>query len=236
MGIVFDSFSCTGEKNPNEDNVAAEILGSGIGLFAIADGMGGQQGGELASHIAVSNAISLLRDEPSISFGEVFQHIRQKLILEADSNPDLSRMGTTLTLCRIEKASVEVGHVGDTRLYQLRGQGLRTLTKDQTELQKLIDEGVLTKQRAKTYPRRHILVSVLSPNSNYELEGNRYEISSGDRLLLVTDGVYNVVTKAEIKDLSLQSRDITSLCGSLRKLIESKDHKDDYSAVCIEIL
>lgn len=232
--MYFDLFSCVGEKEFNDDCIAAEMLKDDVGIFAVADGMGGAKGGNVASNVAISTAIDLLREKPSIPFAELFEHVRSELLSESKKNIDLARMGTTLTLCKIENSQVKVGHVGDSRLYHLRGEGLRTRTKDQTELQKLLEDGVLSKARAKSYPRRHILISVLSPNSAYDLEESSFELVTGDRLLLLTDGVYNVMTKAEIRDLSLQSQDVHALCDSLRNQIERRDHKDDYSAICIE--
>lgn len=234
MAIFFDTFSCAGEKPPNEDSVIAEILSDSISIFAIADGMGGTVGGGNASRTAVLTAIALLKTNVQVSFAELFENIRKELVAQSERNRDLAKMGTTLTLCKIENRHVHVGHVGDTRLYHLRGKGLRTVTKDQTELQKLIDEGVVTQRRAKTYPRRHVLLSALGPQSEYELQEARFEIEANDRLILLTDGVYNILTKADIANISHQSVDVSALCDGLRVSVETSEHKDDYSAICIE--
>ncbi len=117
--------------------------------------------------------------------------------------PEYSEMGTTLTVAVIQGNKVTLGHVGDTRLYHLRNKGIIARTKDQTEVQKLLDDGILNKQRAKNYHRRNVLLSVLTPDRDYELQSTSFNLDTHDRLLLLTDGAYSLASKLELRDLSL---------------------------------
>lgn len=119
-------------------------------------------------------------------------------------------------------------------MYQLRNSGIITITKDQTELQKLLDEGILSKQRALKYHRRNILLSVISANSDYHLQTENFEIKEGDRLLSMTDGAYSLISKTEIRDISISNHEITTFLEGIKQTIKTKEIKDDYSVVAFQ--
>lgn len=231
MNIV--SFSKKGRKKTNQDSVfSAEVRG--VSFLAIADGMGGKFGGEVASATVVQAIGDAFNADPTITIQVLFDIAHKKLESVSNDNVSLAEMGTTLTVCIIENHRVRVGHVGDTRVYHLRNSGIVSRTKDQTELQHLLDEGVISKRKAKSYKRKNILLSVLTPTKDYELYTNEFEVLKGDRLLLCTDGFYSLVSKAEIRDSSLQQGSLDLLLEQLLKTVESKEIHDDYSALLYE--
>lgn len=230
------SFSLPGKKHANQDSVFAGKLANGSYLLAIADGMGGHGGGDVASKLAIEVLVGSLRINPLLELDVVFQEICSQFNLETEKNPALSQMGTTLTVCLVKGHNVYVGHVGDSRAYLLRNNGLKTITRDQTEVQRLVDDGVLNPKEAKKYPRRNVLLSVMSASSEYVLQKSLLPIQPNDRIILVTDGLYNVLSKEEIRNASIGAPSISDLCNTLESEAKLRDPKDDYSAVCFELL
>ena len=144
-------------------------------------------------------------------------------------------MGTTLSLVSIHGNLAKLGHVGDSRVYHLRNEGIISRTVDQTEVQELIERGVLSKANARRYSRRNVLLSVLSPDRDYRLLEDSFEIKEGDRLLLITDGVSSKVLAKELRDLSLECDNPKTFCDELLKKIELRNPVDDYTALCLDI-
>jgi protein phosphatase len=228
------SFSCAGRKGKNQDSILIEPLNDGRFLIAIADGMGGHIGGDIASELALNTVKRELVSHPGTNFSVVFDRVQQAFIQKTKQEPELSKMGTTLTVCIIDKNKAHIAHVGDTRLYHLRNSGILSRTKDQTEVQKLLDDKVLSKARAKKYHRKNILLSVMSAYREYEIQESSFELHNSDRLILFTDGAYSLVSKREVRDLSLENNDIKYFLNSIQSLIESREIKDDYTAVVLE--
>jgi serine/threonine protein phosphatase PrpC len=232
--LMASSFSCAGRNEVNQDSILIEQLDDEFILLAIADGMGGELGGQVASSLAISSLKATLLAKPSLLLHDAFESIQSDFIKMVELQPELEKMGTTLTVCVVNKNKVNVAHVGDTRLYHLRGNGILTRTTDQTELQRLLDDRILTKNRAKNYYRKNVLLSVMSANRKYEIQTTSFRVEQGDRLLLLTDGAYSLASKKEIRDISLNSNSIVDLMKGLKSVIESKEIKDDYSAVGYE--
>jgi len=164
----------------------------------------------------------------------LFESVLESLKAQAATRPELSDMGCTLTILRVAEGEASVGHVGDTRIYQLRGIGILTRTIDQTELQHLLDQGIISKRQAPQYRRKHILLSALSPSSVYQLHTQKFDVLPGDRILLLTDGAYGLVPRQEIRDISLKSRSASDFCEAFLKEIENRNPVDDASCVCID--
>ncbi|BBL73653.1 PP2C family protein-serine/threonine phosphatase [Methylomagnum ishizawai] len=200
-------------------------------LLAIADGVGSARFGKEAAKLAIT-ICSKLGNPVSIS--ELFSEVGLAIKGVAKDVPD--QWSTTLSVCWINGAEARVGHVGDTRIYHLRDNGLKTLTRDQTEVAKLLQEGVLTKERAARYPRRNILLSSMNGKCNFDLYQTRFEIRNKDRILLLSDGVYKRVTKREILTLSQQHSNSDTFLASIKNLIIEKGITDDSTALCAEIL
>lgn len=219
------------EGAKNADAIGFKQYGQNTFCIALADGVGKSVHGPDASRIATSIATSAALTK---SIPEVFEEARSALIAGATKTPG-AVWSTTLTVCKISHYHAVVGHVGDARLYHLRGKGIITRTRDQTELQALLDEGVISKERAKKYPRRNVLLSALSSESNYNLQTTEFEVATGDRLLLVSDGVYKQILRREIADISANAPSVDEFIDDLNRLLISRGIVDDSSAICIEI-
>lgn len=227
-------FSEAGKKVLNQDSVLTVTCDNGTQLLAIADGMGGKPGGEVASSTSLDTVEKTFLSEPSISMSELFSRVQNRISEESLKKPEFEKMATTLTVCIIEKGIARIGHVGDSRLYHLRDEGIISKTKDQTEVQKLIDDRILSKARAKKYHRKNVLLSVMSGYTEYDLQETSFDILIGDRIILLTDGAYALASKKEIRDLSQHSENSKDLLVGLKKQIESRKIIDDYSAIVAE--
>lgn len=229
----YSHFSKAGRKGTNQDSVLVCSNGT-RSIIAIADGMGGKEAGELASKIAVDTIKRDFESDGDFDLGRSFRNVKNE-ITDFSTNNGIKQMGTTLTVCLMNEGKATVAHVGDTRLYHLRNSGIVSITKDQTEVQKLIDDGVLSKKRAVRYHRRNVLLSAMTNFSDYALFQTEFYISPNDRLLLLSDGAYDLINKVEIRDLSVQQETVIDLNNSIMNLIESRTIKDDYTVVAFEV-
>jgi serine/threonine protein phosphatase PrpC len=235
MTIESAYFSRKGRKDKNDDSVLLPFCSNGVWWAAVADGMGGRPGGDVASKAAIDAIKSSVEMRHEADLSKLFYLAQARLQMIAKENPQWSSMGTTLSLISISNHTAQVGHVGDSRIYHLRGTGILDRTVDQTEVEQLVQQGVLSKARARRYPRRHVLLSILSPSREYELHKEKFEVSKGDRLVLLTDGVSSKMLRREIRDLSVDSPSPQSFCDSLASEIEKRLPQDDYSAVCLDV-
>ena len=236
MKFVSSAFSCAGPEHENQDAMLDGVETPKGAVFAVADGVGGAEGGAVASSVAISTLHTLVANSEQVSFQKWFQSVRQELGKRAEIDEALSRMGTTLSVCVVKDNHAKVGHVGDSRVYHLRGEGIMDRTRDQTETQELIDRGILTKARAKTYRRKHVLLSALSPNKEFDLFQSDFEIEKGDRIILLTDGVHNVVPRRVIRDISVRSPNAEGMSRAIKAEVEGRGTSDDYTAICVVIM
>lgn len=219
------------ENSENADQIGFEVFTEDSVVLALADGVGKSAEGAAAARIAISVALARIKTD---SIAEIFT-AAQLEISKAAIESTGKNWSTTLTLCLIKAGKAVVGHVGDSRLYHLRGAGLITRTRDQTEVQILIDEGVISKDRARKYPRRNVLVSALSSDISFELYQEEFEVTQGDRLLLISDGIYKQLSRKEIAYASAHSSDVIEFLNQLKADLKEKGVVDDSTALCWEI-
>lgn len=221
-------------KNPNSENadqIGFKVFSETSAVLALADGVGKSAEGAAAARIAIS---MVLIKTSTNSIAEIFNAAQLEIFKAANEGVG-KNWSTTLTLCNINKGKAKVGHVGDSRLYHLRGKGLITRTRDQTEVQALIDEGIISKDRARTYPRRNVLVSALSSDISFELYEEEFDVIAGDRLLLVSDGVYKQLSRKKIAEASSLNSNVAGFINHLKSEIEEQGLVDDTTALCWEV-
>jgi len=224
------SFSLAGSDTANFDAHGFDTGSNGDLFVAIADGVGSAKFGGEAAKLAIAAALELAW---TADVAGLFEAISQRIKAAATgSERDWS---TTLTACWIRSGVAEVGHVGDTRLYHIRGSGLMTRTKDQTEVARLIEEGILSPERALRYPRRNVLLSSLNGSGNYELYREEFTVQAADKMLLISDGVYKRLSKREILATATQVQDAQGFADGLKSLLTSKGIEDDATAVCVSL-
>lgn len=187
----------------NEDAV---LLRPARGLFAVADGMGGHAGGDVASRIAVDVLDErTLASGPEPGAGDVAAAIRaahDAILRAARAEPGLDGMGTTLTALQLGPGpdTCVIGHIGDSRAYRMRAGVLSQLTRDQTWVQDQVDRGALTPEQARTHPRAAILTHALGIEvSDLEIQILEPVCETGDLFLLCSDGLIAGLTDEEIR-------------------------------------
>jgi serine/threonine protein phosphatase PrpC len=185
-------------------------------LFVVADGMGGHRGGDVASALALETIGSAA--SPGGTARGLVDDIKRanRAVLErGESDRDLRGMGTTLTAVLTEDARAHVVHVGDSRAYLLRDGALQQLTEDHTLVQRMVREGRLTEDEAAQHPQRSILTRALGVDEDIPVDELSLDIHPGDRLLLCTDGLTNMVERDRIQEILGSEEDPQSACDKL---------------------
>ncbi|GAA2908151.1 protein phosphatase [Microbacterium keratanolyticum] len=178
---------------------------SGANLFAVADGMGGHAGGDVASSIAIHRLEGLDQGFPSTQDAQASLQAAATtaagdLIRAAKDRPELAGLGTTLSAIIMVDDYAVIGHIGDSRIYLLRDDELTQITADHTFVQRLVDSGRITLEEARYHPRRSVLMRVLSDmDADPELDMFVMPTQPGDRWLLCSDGLSGVVDDAHIE-------------------------------------
>ncbi|MFA3877291.1 Stp1/IreP family PP2C-type Ser/Thr phosphatase [Streptomyces sp. MMCC 100] len=186
-------------REGNEDSGYA-----GPRLLAIADGMGGQAAGEVASSEVISTIVALDDDVPGsdvlTSLGAAVQRANDQLRQMVEEDPALEGMGTTLTALLWTGQRLGMVHVGDSRAYLLRDGVLTQITQDHTWVQRLVDEGRITEEEADTHPQRSLLMRALGSGDHVEPDLSIREVRAGDRYLICSDGLSGVVSHQTMED------------------------------------
>ncbi|WP_282689774.1 MULTISPECIES: PP2C family serine/threonine-protein phosphatase [unclassified Streptomyces] len=186
-------------REGNEDSGYA-----GPRLLAIADGMGGQAAGEVASSEVISTLVPLDDDVPGsdllTSLGTTVQQANDQLRVMVEEDPQLEGMGTTLTALLWTGQRLGLVHVGDSRAYLLRDGVLTQITQDHTWVQRLVDEGRITEEEATTHPQRSLLMRALGSGDHVEPDLSIREVRAGDRYLICSDGLSGVVSHQTMEE------------------------------------
>jgi protein phosphatase len=187
------------QRRANEDAFHARSP-----LFAVADGMGGAQAGEVASHIAVE----VLQDGLPEGEGSIEQRLAG---LVSDANArihELSRtdearagMGTTMTAAYVGEDDLTVAHVGDSRIYLLRDGELERLSRDHSLVEELVREGKLTPQEAEEHPQRSIITRALGPEPGVQVDTATHRVRDGDVVLICSDGLTSMISEDKVRDI-----------------------------------
>lgn len=222
----------------------------GYGM-AVADGVGGAKGGQVASAMAIRVLVSLILnaakwalklDNPETREVELqdvkeraeahFQKVDHALLQHAEAYPRLKGMGTTLTGAYSFGDDLFILHIGDSRAYLFRQNNLKRLTHDQTVAQALADTGAISQEEASTHRLRHNLTSCLGGESGkIEMEIRHVHLIEGDRLLLCSDGLTDMVSETEIAEVMRSAEGSVETCNTLVNLALHKGGEDNVTVV-----
>lgn len=179
-----------------------------VQLYMLADGMGGYNGGEIASKLAIQSAKNYIennfkeieKDKDSIIqlIGSSIEYANMVVYEKAKENKELSGMGTTLEVCLIYNNRAFIGHVGDSRIYRIRKEFMRKLTQDHSYVQKLVKDGTITQEEAAHHPQKNMLMKALGCNAFVEPDVMVKGFLKDDILIMNSDGLTNLVSQEEI--------------------------------------
>jgi serine/threonine protein phosphatase PrpC len=231
MSLAFKVFALSDLGLQREGNEDSGLVSSK--LVAVADGMGGHAGGEVASTIAISALNSKHIDEDSLL--TVTKEIDITITNLSKKQPNLAGMGTTLTALHINNDSVQLLHVGDSRCYAFTGGKLNQLSHDHTVMQELIDQGRITPDEAMNHPQRSLLTQALMGDSGIEPVVQVYPIKLGDQFLLCSDGLTAVLSDFEISKI-IKKYSGQELVENLVTETKAKGAPDNVTVIWAEIV
>lgn len=208
-------------------------------LLEVSDGMGGAKAGEVASALSIEGVLTGMLDAAKAgqtndkTLRAVIERVSKK-IFEAGKRPDRRGMGATLTAILVKGTTAYVAQIGDSRAYLLRNAKLGQITHDQSYVQMLVDAGVMTPEEAERSPRKNIIMQVMGQES-IKVALGRIELRAGDRLLLCSDGLTNVLDDDSIAAICASSNDLVAAVNKLVEQTRAGGAPDNVTAILAEI-
>lgn len=226
------AYSHAGMVRPiNEDSVLASPP-----LFAVADGLGGHEAGEVASRIAVDVLLANApRQGDAKSLGRAVREANREILQAAEEGRGRDGMGTTLTAVMVEGTTLTFAHVGDSRAYLLSSGGLARLTRDHSMVADMVRAGTLSEEQARSHPNRSVITRALGTDPNVTADVFETEAGPGDRLMLCTDGLHGMVADADIERILSESGDPTTTARALVDAALEAGGQDNVSVVVVDL-
>jgi PPM family protein phosphatase len=235
---------CSRENNEDsygywepEDDASFAALGR---LAIVADGMGGHEGGQVASRMAVEilaeTYAASAEPESQKRLLDALAEAHRRIQRKAREDPLLSAMGTTCTAFALVNAQLYFVHVGDSRLYLLREGKLRPLTRDHTLIARLIEKGVIRPEEAENHPQKHVLTSALGVPDDIEIDfpPEPVPIQADDALLICTDGLWGQMNLNEMQQVTA-SQSPKNACRALIQLAKERGGPDNITVQILHI-
>ena len=206
------------------------------GLFAVADGMGGHLGGEVASSLALE-VVERMSERSEGSLAERVAEANRAVFERSLLDRRVSGMGTTVTAIEVDGSVGRIAHVGDSRAYRLRGETLEPLTEDHSLVRELVRAGEITEEEAREHPNRNVLVRVLGTEREVEVDEGEVDLRAGDRLLLCSDGLTGMLDDAAIRDALLATAgDAEAAATRLVDLANEAGGADNVTVVVLDVV
>ena len=237
-------------REHNEDTIASDDT---MGFVILADGMGGYKAGEVASEIAVLSVTAELKEamlnlRPGQVDAMLNKQAEAKLVIDAVRNanaaiynvsqtqPQCAGMGTTLVVGLFTNNKLLVGHIGDSRMYRLRNEGLTQITEDHSLLQEQIKSGLITPEQAKYSANKNLVTRAVGIDPEVELELNEYDVEVDDLYLLCSDGLSDLVEDELIQaTLNMLSSDLPEAAKKLVQMANDNGGKDNISVILVRV-
>jgi protein phosphatase len=226
-------------REENEDAVGSWPYEDGL-LFAVADGLGGHTGGQLASSLALDVLAQEMERAPTSwsvqkRLRRAVQQANLEIYTKATTVPELQRMGTTLTASTVVGDTLITAHVGDCRLYLLRAETLVQLTKDHTRVWEQVEYGILSPEEARTHPQRHVLSRCLGHNVIPAIDILRRPIQPGDILLQCSDGIHTSLPESDLMEVLLK-HPAEAACRTIVERARDAGGSDNLSVQVVSVL
>jgi len=240
MGFNYLRFTSPGsEKKFNEDAVETTEINDGL-LAVLCDGVGGDNGGDLAARIALKSALYFFSASENGDYLEkiklAIEESNSFVLNHSSTSVPLKNMATTLEIIFLKENVVYWGHIGDSRIYHLKSKRLNQITKDHSLVQKLLDEGYITHKQAANHPQKNVIIKALGDNALIEPDISKIKLNENEenRFFICSDGVSNLIGNSELEEV-LIIKDLEEIKNKLIKMIKLRGATDDYSFIVIEI-
>jgi protein phosphatase len=207
-------------------------------LAIVADGMGGHEGGQVASAIAVETVrdtyLSCVDGDPRAALSRAFENAQAAIHAYVVKHPELAGMGTTCTCAVLRGGQLFYGHVGDSRLYLMRGSTISRITDDHSYVARMVRAGLITEAAAATHPQRNVLTAALGMESAVpvDLSEAPLALEPGDLLLLSTDGLHGLVTDHELLTIATTNPP----AAACRAMLDLAKERGGFDNITVQIL
>ena len=220
------------QRDANEDNFVIAAP-----LFAVADGMGGAQAGEVASRTAadVFEHVEGGADQPEQLLTDLTREANRRIFEMARTDASRRGMGTTLTVAMVWSEGVSIGHVGDSRAYRLRDGSLEQLTHDHSLVAELQRSGQLTAEAAQNHPQRSIITRALGPEPDVDVDAHTHTARAGDVFLLCSDGLTGMISDADMEGILRAAGSLDEAANALVKAANQSGGKDNITVVLFRL-
>lgn len=202
-------------RDMNQDSYYVSQPSETVGLYIVADGMGGYNGGEIASKLAIISAKNYIennfvktehsKEELQNLVKNAIEYANMVVYEKSKEDKSLEGMGTTIEVVLACENRIYIGHIGDSRVYRIRKNIIRKLTTDHSYVEKLVREGTITKEEAIHHPKKNMLMKALGCNSLVEPDVMYKGFLKDDKLLMCSDGLTNMISENEIYDILLNN-------------------------------
>jgi protein phosphatase len=214
-------------------------------IYMVADGVGGHNAGDKASDMAVQTLRQrILETPPNLCddedrlmdyFLELLNEVNDRIAKSGEERADQAGMATTAVILYLCRERAYVINVGDSRAYLYRDRQLRQITEDHTFVNELIKNGAITKEEAELHPKRNMITRALGGEKKLQPDFYRFDVFSGDRLLLCTDGLYNELTEEEIRDVFETTSSTEAMSEQLVRRANENGGSDNITVVCVAV-
>jgi len=228
-------------REMNQDYYYISTPEDKINLYILADGMGGYKGGEVASKIATATVKSYIesnfekvaydKEEILKLIKSAIEYANMVVYEKSKENEELEGMGTTLEVCLIYNNKAYIGHLGDSRIYRIRGEFIRKLTTDHSYVQKLVKDGTISKEEAEHHPKKNMLTKALGCTPFVEPDITVKGFIKDDVILICSDGLTNMIGDSEIYKIVKQNPEIAA-----QELVKKANEAGGYDNITVIII
>jgi protein phosphatase len=238
---MLEAFGLSDPGSVRSNNEDYFISDSESGIFILADGMGGANAGEYASHLSAELLYEFLlngADQPGLeTLEQGFLEANWAVREAAQTNAQLSGMGTTLVVARdIGESRLQIGSVGDSRAYHCSGGVLSTLTQDQTWVAEVGARLGLSEEALKKHPMRHVLTMAVGSTEELRMFSCIVQLQPGDSVLLCSDGLHGVVSEKILSETLDSEKTLPEKCHYLVEAAKSEGGPDNVTVILIQLV
>jgi protein phosphatase len=228
-------------RDSNQDAYYISDTLNEVQIYMLADGMGGYNGGEIASTVAIQSAKSYIennfkdipKDKDSIIqlVASSMEYANMIVYEKSKENAELDGMGTTLEICLIYNNRAFIGHIGDSRIYRIRKDFIRKLTQDHSYVQKLVKDGTITQEEALHHPQKNMLIKALGCNAFIEPDVMVKGFLKDDIIIIGSDGLTNLVSEQDIYKLAKENIELAP-----KELVEIANNNGGYDNITVIVI
>lgn len=228
------------KRTMNQDSVYCNenSVGSFQNLFIVADGMGGHKAGDYASRLCVEKIVYVVEQSKSITpvtiLEEAVTEANKGVLEEAKANAEYEGMGTTMVACTLQKDTLYIANIGDSRLYIINDD-IKQITKDHSWVEEMVKKGELTESQARIHPQKNIITRALGIDEVVHADYFEIDVKPDDKILMCSDGLTNMVEDEDIEYIIRHSSSIEKAVENLVEKANENGGKDNITVILVQI-